>query len=198
MFGRYTFSKAPFAGQGSNAFTLSLTEDASLGDAPIDSFGYTEAPVEVITSEDTNAQQNVYYFGNVDDLFTSQDTLDIDVNYPASFSDGVTCDSTIGITAQFAGTVTEALTSLEDIQIGSAYFDTFIENFTTADDPTITQAVDRSISEGLSVASTQTITAHFVVSRSDAMEIAVHLETFGWIKIQTHTTSNWTPVDDAQ
>lgn len=198
MFGRYAISKAPFAGQGSSAYFLSLTENASLADAPVDHFVYTETPIEVMTSEDTNAEHAIFYFGNVDDLFTSQDTLDIDVNYPASFSDGVTCDSTIGITAQFKGSVTEALTSLEDIQIGSAYFDTFIENFTVTANPTITQAVDRSISEGLSVASSENIIAHFVVSRADAMDIAVHLETFGWIKIQTHTDSNWTPVDDAQ
>ena len=198
MFGRYTFSKAPFAGQGSNAFALSLTEDASLGDAATAYAMFTDNPIEVMTSEDTNAEHSVYYFGNVDDVYTAQDTTDIDVNYPASFSDGVTCDSTIGITAQFAGTIDEALTSLTDIQIGSAYFDTYTENFTITDDPTITQAVDRSISEGLSVASSEGIIAHFVVSRSDAMGIAVHLETFGWIKIQTHTTSNWTPVDDAQ
>ena len=198
MFGRYTFSKAPFAGQGSNAYALSLTENASLGDAATAYAMFTDNPIEVMTSEDTNAEHSVYYFGNVDDIFTSQDTLDIDVNYPASFSDGVTCDSTIGITAQFAGPIDEAIASLTTIEIGSAYFDTYTENFTITDDPTITQAVDRSISEGLSVASSEGIIAHFVVSRSDAMEIAVHLETFGWIKIQTHTDSNWVPVQDAQ
>lgn len=198
MFGRYTFSKAPFAGQGSNAYALSLTEDASLGDVATAYAMFTDNPIEAMTSEDTNAEHSVYYFGNVDDMYTAQDTTDIDVNYPASFSDGVTCDSTIGITAQFAGTITEALASLTTIEIGSAYFDTYNENFTITDDPTITQAVDRSISEGLSVASSEGIIAHFVVSRSDAMEIAVHLETFGWIKIQTHTDSNWVPVQDAQ
>jgi len=198
MFGRYTFSKAPFAGQGSNAFALSLTEDASLGDAATAYAMFTDNPIEVMTSEDTNAQQNVYYFGNVDDVYTAQDTTDIDVNYPASFSDGVTCDETITISLIFVGSVDEAMTSLETIEIGSAYFDTVIEDLASLDSPTINTSTATSISEGLSVASSQGIVAHFAVSRSDAVALATHLETFGWIKIQTHTTSNWTPVDDAQ
>ena len=198
MFGRYAISKAPFAGQGSSAYFLSLTENASLADALVDHFVYTETPIEVMTSEDTNAEHAIFYFGNVDDMYTAQDVSDIDVDYPVSFSDGVSCEETIGITAQFAGTVDEALASLEDIQIGSAYFDSYNENFTITDDPTASQNVDRSITEGFSSADAPLITAQFVVSRAEASAIAVHLETFGWIKIQTHTTSNWTPVDDEQ
>ena len=45
MFGRYAISKAPFAGQGSNAFALTLTENV----APTDTSVFTAAYAETLT-----------------------------------------------------------------------------------------------------------------------------------------------------
>ena len=198
MFGRYAISKAPISGQGSNAYFLSLTEDAALANAESDNFSYPTSITEHLTSEDTNAEHSVYYFGNVDSVFTSQDVSDIDVNYPVSVSDGVTCDETVGISAQFAGTVDEAVASLETFTGGIVVLFTITEDSGITDDAIFNKNTAVDITENLTSSNTQTITAQFAVSRSEAQAIAVHLETFGWIKIIDTQTPNWVPVDDEQ
>ena len=198
MFGRYAISKAPFAGQGANAYAFAITEDAALTADQTVSSAFVVSFSAPVTMADTNAEHSVYYFGNVDSVFAAQDTVDADVNFPCSFSDGVVCADTVGISAQFVGTVDEAVESLYDAMIGSAYFDTVNENFDIVASYVVSQGTALTITENLTSANTQTIVAHFNVSRSEAQSVMEHLETFGWIKIIDTQTPNWVPVDDEQ
>lgn len=198
MFGRYTFSKAPFAGQGSNAFFLSQTEDFTPTDTATVGGAFISSITEVLTSEDTNAEHAVYYFGNVDDMYTAQDVSDIDVNYPVSFSDGVSCEEVIAITAQFAGSVDEAMESLEELSGGIVVYFGIVEDVAVADPFTENSAFIVSRAESFSSADSPVLNAQFNVSRSEEITMAEYLTTHGWIRIDTSQVTLWTPIVDQQ
>lgn len=209
MFGRYAISSASFAGQSGNAFILSLTEDISLADSQAIIAGFVASQAEGTTLNNADSEQAIYYFGNVDAIFTIADTRSVTAQFAASRTENLTVGDTVTIAAQFQGSVTEAIESLDSALFGIAYFDSVTESLVCTDTRTIAAGFVSFPTENVGSLDQLSILAQFVVSRNEVFSLSTHLEVHGWIKIpdtqvpnwQTINdgqTPNWTPINDAQ
>lgn len=198
MFGRYAISSASFAGQSGNAFILSLTEDISLADSQAIIAGFVASQAEGTTLNNADSEQAIYYFGNVDAIFTIADTRSVTAQFAASRTENLTVGDTVTIAAQFQGSVTEAIESLDSALFGIAYFDSVTESLVCTDTRTIAAGFVSFPTENVGSLDQLSILAQFAVARDEAFAVAVHLETFGWIKIPDGQVPNWLAISDGQ
>lgn len=151
MFGRYAFAKAPFGGQGSNAYTVSLSEGFTSTDSSTQASTFITAFSDGFVSNDTNAEQDVFYFGNVDAILTMADTNSTSYAFTYSttenfnptdsfffgFSLDITEDFTpadiISNTANVSTALTETLTSLDSYAASFNYLASLTEPTTIGD-----------------------------------------------------------------
>ena len=69
MFGQSAFAQAPFASKAGAIFSAAVTENFSSLDSPTVAVGFPFSITEAITSNNTDSEQDVFYFGNVDAFF---------------------------------------------------------------------------------------------------------------------------------
>ena len=135
MFGRYAISQAPFAGQSGNFFALSLTENVNLADAYTATSTSSASITEAITVNNTDAQQDVFYFGNVDAVFAVADTNAVNSAFYFAQTEPVTLTDTQTVTAAFPATQSENITLDDSSTQTSTFGQAITEDFTLDDTP---------------------------------------------------------------
>lgn len=198
MFGRYAFSAASIAGQAPVIYVLELTENIELLASPSIAGGFAVAIDENATLNNTDAETDVFYFGNVDAVFSVDATINANAGFVIAQTDNIGLEDTLSITAQFAGSISEAFTALDILSSGSTFFFGIDEILIPTDARSISADFSLTPIENVNISDARGVIAHFSINRNEAFALTEHLEQHGWIKIPDTQNANWQAINDAQ
>jgi hypothetical protein len=185
VFGISAFAQSTFAGLGTNAFVVSITEDSSLADSSTQLSAFLQSQTEDIIVAEVENDVGVNYFGSatevigVDDLstqlstflqiiaedFNPADTPIITAQFAAVQTEDQTIDdSSVQFFAALGDRTEPIITVLDANTQQTAFVQDIAENNNLADTPSVLAQFASSITENMALADIQNIAAQFAAS----------------------------------
>ena len=173
MFGISSFAQSTFAGLGTNAFVVSITEDSSLADFSTQISAFLQSQVEDIIVDDVDNDTGVNYFGSATEAITVGDSSTQVSTFLQTIAENFNPADTLAIAAQFAAVQTENQT-IEDssVQYFAALGDRSEPIITVLDSSTQQSNFGQTIAEPITSAETETIAAQFKPSIAENVDMA--------------------------
>ena len=122
MFGYAAFAQPTFAGLGSNAYNLALTENVNMADSSTQISAFLDSITEAtVTMGDVSSFQGTFFEGIVENM-ALLDSSTVTAQFKSDISEATTLADVITIAAQFKSSITENFVSEMSSTIISLFF----------------------------------------------------------------------------
>lgn len=164
MFGQSAFAQVPFATKAGTVFSATVAENFSALDSPAYTAGFPLSITEPTTLNNTDSEQDVFYFGNVDAVISDADSSTQQSAFKQSLTENFTSGDSSTQSSTFLQSLTEPFTSSESETANAGFASAITEPFTSGDSSTQSSAFLQSLTEPFTSSETESIAAQFAAA----------------------------------